>query len=421
MLVRVKRLIIRCLMPAKPRLGAWRAGQLEPAPPVEVVDAEIVDEQGVEPPRKDLVLLGRAALADVTRDPDDWVHPETDEELKAGIPKNTRAALEYQWGRWIWWCGKTGRQHLPARPDSIRQYIVEHWDMVDKHGRKRGRDGQPYAPQTVQQAVYLISTVHQWFGYATPTRHPKVQRQLQRYEEKWKAAGFRTGESYALSPAESVRVARMCNLTTVNGLRAACAFRLQYDTGARASEILGLRLKDVRWEADGRAVLHFAQTKTHDSRDVAVEAVPDVDGDVDPALLLSRWIDVLAEAGFTEPDGWLFRQVYASVGRKDGQMSGTVRPEPWDYSDYELTFVRYVRKAGVNVGPKGELRVVTSHSNRAGLITAAVDEGVPLEKVARRTGHSPASPVIHRYYRTGRRWGADNAGVVVRGGRKPPQ
>ncbi len=385
-------------------------------------DAVVVrPEDIIEPARGELILRGRAALVDTTHNPDDYVDPETERELLEGIPKNTRDAMAYQWGRFIWWCGITGRSHLPATPGTLRVYIREHWEMRRPDGRKRGFRGQPYSPATVEQAIYLISTIHQWFGYASPLRDPRVGKQVDRYRKKYEKAGFRRRQAYALTHDENVAIARTFRLNTMGGLRNALAARLQFDTGCRAGEMLALRLGDVTWESDECAVLNFvsAETKTGEERSTAVEFVAGVDEDVDPCRLLATWVWLLRAAGFTDPKTPLFHLVYTANPRKDGMISGTIRPEPWDYDGYEETFVLAAHQAGVDRDPEtGEARPVTSHSNRAGHVTSSVDAGEPLERVAKRTGHSPASPTIHRYYRSRRLRGRQNTGTVIRTSRR---
>ncbi len=439
-------------MPAGPAETAIERAAAHASPP-DVVEGEIVASD-IAPGRKELILKGRVALANINRNPDDWVDPDVDRELRDATPKNTRLAYEYQWGRWIWWCGLRGRQHCPATPASIRQYIKEHWDMKKADGTKRGRHGQPYAPSTVSQAVYVVSAIHQWLGYVSPTRHPSVELQLKAYERKWKSAGYRPQVAYAITMDDSVAIARTCNLRTVPGLRNAAAFRLQFDMGARVSELIGeidgdawrgMRVRDVRWESEDRAVLHIAQTKTNEARDVAVEAVrwvTDADGepvlratgaldadgrpvmekiphpevDVDPLVLLRAWYDLLVARGVAHPDAPLFREVRPSGQmRKDGSLTGSVLELPWSYDAFAAEFDRCVRRAGVDRDPvTGERRHITSHSNRAGLITEAVDADVPAEILRLRTGHAPGSRVLQGYYRSGRKWGRRNPGTVLR-------
>lgn len=389
----------------------------------EVIEGQIITEE--MPTRKELVLRGRAALADLGRDPDDWVAPATDQALKDAQPSNTAAALAWGWGRWIWWCGlpNVGRVHWPARPNSVRQYIEDHKTMRRPDGKLRGRYGQPYAPATVELAVYLISMIHDWTGAVNPVRHPKVADQLAAYSKWWENQGFRPDVAHALTPSESVTLARSCDLSTIGGLRNATMFRLQYDMGCRASELCHLQLHDLRWETPDRVLITISRSKTDQAgkgRVVGVEAVRDVDWDVDPVRLLQVYLPTLAAAGHER--GPLFPEVFSAPPRKDGRVAGTVRTQEISYKAYEAAFNRAVRKSGVDRDPvTGKKRHVSTHSNRAGMITAAADAGLPLEKVAPRTGHSPSSKVINRYFRSGRRFGADNPGTLIRLVRRPEE
>lgn len=385
--------------------------------------------QGV-PGRRELVLAGRAGMVDLGHNPDDYVDPDTDAELLAGIPENTREMLAWAWGRWIWWCGKTGRQAAPATPASIRIYIRHHWFMTDAAGRKRGRYGQPYAPATVEAAVYLVSSVLQWKGFVSPTKHPLVGRQLKAYRDKYEAAGFRPDVSDPLTHEQSVTLARACDQGTVAGLRLATALRLHFDLGCRTSELCHIQLGDLRWvpAADGtdRVLVTISRAKVGGAagaRVVGVESTPDVDGDVDPVVLLRRLVFRLACDGRTE--GPLFTLVRSAPRRADwattGRIAGAFLDGEWDRRAYRSAFNRIVRATGIDLDPVTGRRVFhfTTYSNRSGLVTSAAEAHQALEWVAKRTGHSPSSPVIHRYFRTGQQWGDVNGGTLIRAARRP--
>ncbi len=382
----------------------------------------------VYPTKGKLVLRGRAALAGVDFDPDTVVPEAVDVMLQAGTPDKTRETYEYQWGRFVMWCGVVGRNHDPATPETVRYYIWSHWGAT-KDGRLRGRRGRRYSPNTVALAVKVISIVHQWRGHASPCRHPSVGRQLDGYREMWNAAGYLPDTATALSPAGSVAIARACHLRVCNGLRNATMFRLQFDLGARASEIIAINIEDVTWhrvlvavDPDASPVEVVEALQAHivirrsktvrRPRTLIVEEVPGVDPDVDPCLLLSAWVDLLRERGHTT--GPLFRATFGTMPRKDGQMAGTIRDERVDFQDYEETFQRYAAKAGVDRDAKGNRLRMTTHSNRAGMITAARDAGMLAEQVAPRTGHAIGSNVIHEYWRGGTSTGDANAGTRIR-------
>lgn len=396
-------------------------GALQPLR-TDVVDAEIIDDM---PSREAAMLAGRAALADTGVDPDSWVDADTDAQLLRGTPQNTLDALYWAWGRWIYWTGKTGRQHLPAHPNSVRQYIKDHWEMRygptagKRAGQKRGRYGQPYAPQTVELAVYMISRVHRRLGWHNPLDDPKVGDQLDGYRNDFEAAGYRTDESDPVTHDMSVALARSQDLATVNGLRNAAMFRGQFDTGARASEWCHVQGQDLEWVSEERVRVTFTRTKTKKKRTVAMQAAPKTDGDVDPVLLLLTYYRARRSAGW-DGKGPLWVEVSPGPRRKDYDESlilgGRFLEKEISRASYEMVFNRAVRKTGIDRNPvTGERTLhLTTQSNRAGLITALADAGVPLEKVAKRTGHSPASPVIHRYFRSDREFDDDNMGLVAR-------
>lgn len=401
--------------------------ELDPAPddPYDPHQTEVVlrelEGMAVEyPPQKELILRGRASIAGREYNPDDVVPPEVDEMAARGIPRKTLETYEYQWGRFIHWCGseEIRREHKPPTIATMRYYIWSHWEARRPDGRGRGRKGRPYATATVRTAVYSVSAVLQWLGFASPMKHPFIHRQLKGYHAKWTEAGYKPDIAHALSPAESVAMARACDLSTVQGLRLAAMIRLHYDLGARASEVLGLNMDHVSWLQAGdqpQVNLWVKQSKNNpNGRALVVEAVPDVDGDVDPALLLGLWYDAMTEAGFT--DGPLWREVNPGRPRKDGSLAGTIREEPLQLRAYEFAHDRCAARAGVTLDPKTkkESRRVTTHSNRAGMITAARDSGMLAEQVAARTGHSPGSDTIHSYWRGGTRLGDDNAGTRIR-------
>lgn len=400
----------------------------------DVVVAEIIDDM---PPRKELIKIGKAALADTGVDPDSWVDAETEAQLRRATPDNTLDALYWGWGRWISWTGRTCRKHLPAHPNSVRQYIKDHWEMRRKTGEKCGRYGQPYAPQTVELAVYTISMVHNRLGFHSPLQDPKVAEQLAGYANDFEAAGFRTDESAPVTHVMSCILGRSQDLATVNGLRNAALFRGQFDMGCRVSEWCHVQGQDLEWVSEEKVVVTFTRTKTKKKRSVRMQAVRDVfdedgtlvgqhpDWDVDPVRLLLAYYRARRSAGW-DGTGPLWVDVSPGQRRLDYDTSGILAGRFRDGAEmtreaYEDAFNRAVRKTGIDLNPvTGERTLhITTQSNRAGMITASVDAGIPLEKVAKRTGHSPASPVIHRYYRTDQHWDDDNAGVTIRRAARP--
>jgi integrase len=382
----------------------------------DVVKGEIVSGM---PSRKDLVMAGRAGLAELGINPDDLVDERTEAQLRRATPENTVELMRWAYGFLIRYCGETGRRHDPPTVGTIRKMICDAFYMTDATGRGRGRYGKPYAPNTIETVVYCLSMIFDRLQWANPCRHPLVAEQLKGYREDYESAGHRTDESDALTHEQSVALARAQDLGTVQGLRNAAMLRGQFDLGCRADEWCRVRGDDLAWLDEDRVLVTFIRTKGRKKRTVSMQAVLAIDADVDPVRLLGRYVKARLSAGW-DGTGPLWVEVHRGDRRKDydetGVLGGRFLDKPMGYDAYAAVFARAIRSTGVDLDPvtKKRSRHFTTHSNRIGMIDAAARNGLRLEDIAPRTGHSPASPVIHRYLRHVPPWDGQNPGVVIR-------
>ncbi|WP_433067266.1 tyrosine-type recombinase/integrase [Dactylosporangium sp. CS-033363] len=390
----------------------------------DVVDGELVDEHA----GKALTLSDRLAVLAVPGaepvDPDDLVSADTDDMLREGVPQNTIDAYNRQWKRFVLWCGRddVNRKHMPATSATVREYINAHWTWTRSDGvTLAGRYGRPYAPSTLEQALAVISMVHQWHGLASPTRHRSVSKQLRAYRKRWKRAGYMPDKAAALTIDELAAMVRSEDVRTLAGLRNAVMMRVHIDIGCRGAELCDLLLEHVTFLTQERVILHIAMSKADqdaEGRDVPLEADDEFAPDICPVKLLRAWIGELRAHGMTR--GPLFRQVYAAAtARKDWDTAhvraGTMRKLKMTRGAYEKVFLRAAAAAGVMADPEtGKPRRVTTHTPRASFITNAVDADMQIAEIAAITGHSLASPVIHGYYRSGRKFGDRNPAVRIR-------
>jgi hypothetical protein len=406
-------------------------------------DAQIIEG---EPGRKELILTGRVSLADTDRDPDSWMDPEVEEQRMRATPENTMETLYWAWGRWIWWCGRTGRDHLNVHPNSVRQYIKDHWEWrypADHPnpalaGQRRGRRGQPYSWRTVETAVYCMVSVLTRLGYRNPMEDPKVADQLAAYKEDFARHRYRTDESDPMTHDMSCTLARSFDLSRPTGLRNAALMRLRLDMGSRKTELMLVHGDDLQWLDVHTVLITLRRTKGRQERTVAVEALPELvwdekdevarcfcgcglwserprppmDWDVDPVELLRRYVKLRMEQDGWDGTGPLWVEAWQR-GPHRGKLRNGVQLE---VDAFDVIFNRAVQATEIDRDPvTGKRRLhITPHSDRVGMITASVDAGLPLEKVVKRTGHSPASRAIHKYYRSGRQLGDDNAGTLLR-------
>lgn len=385
-----------------------------------VVTGEVIDGM---PGRKELILLGKAGLADLGVDPDDLVDARTEDQLRRATPENTINAMRWGYGFLIRYTGLTGRRHDPPTVGTIRKMICDAFYMVGPDGRGKGRRGQPYAPRTIELVVYTVSMICDRMQWVNPVRHPLVSDQLKGYREDYTAGGFHTDESDELSHAESVILARSQDVGTVQGLRNAAVMRGQFDLGCRADEWCKVRGEDLTWLDEDRVLVRFTRTKGRKERVVPMQAVPDVDGDADPARLLLAYYRARRSAGW-DGLGPLWVEVHRGDRRKDfaesGVLGGRFLDVPLGYKAYAMVFNRAVAKTGIDIDPvsKKRNRHYTTHSNRIGMIQAAVQNKMRVEDIAPRTGHSYGSRVIYEYLRHVPPWGEDNPGVAIRRAQK---
>lgn len=385
----------------------------------EVVTGEVV---GGIPGRKELILAGRAALAELGVDPDEFVDDRAEEQLRRATPENTVDLMRWSFGFLVRYCGETGRRHDPPTVGTIRQMICDAFYMVDAAGAGRGRYGRPYAPNTIATAVYCLSMIFDRLQWVNPCRHPKVADQLKGYQGDYERAGHRTDESDALTNEQSVAIARAYDQATVQGLRNAAMLRGQFDLGCRADEWCKVRGEDLAWLDEDRVLITFVGTnvKGGKKRTVSMEALPgDPAEDVDPCRLLARYIKARISAGW-DGTGPLWVEVHRGDRRKDWEkdrvLAGRFLTKPMSYDAYAAALTRVIRLLKLDVDPVTghRNRHYTTHSNRIGMIDAAFKLGMRLEDVAARTGHSPRSRVIADYLRLAPTWGEANPGVLIR-------
>lgn len=147
---------------------------------------------------------------------------------------------------------------------------------------------------------------------------------------------------------------------------------VEFFSGSRVSEIVGLDVEDVRLESDA-LTLHIRQTKTSDTG--ITKRLPTVGGELCPVGAMRAY---LADAGIES--GALFRQVKS---RKPNELGGHRLT-----ADGARTVLKAaLKKAGL------DWRAYSTHSLRAGLVTTALADGASITDVMKLTGHASADTV----------------------------
>src|SRR5690348_13231105 len=199
--------------------------------PDEVVDAELVDD------RLPAIPEDRApAVRPDDEDPDAWLSPEAQEDVKAGIPKQTSDAYEGDMDRFAEWCATVGRRALPAAPQTVTEYL----SYLKR--TPRPRTGRPYGPKTMDRIIASIRSSHRAAGYQPPDTMG-ARKVVAGYREALALAQDPAAQPRKASPADRtvLRIALAeLDRTTLAGKRDAALMLLGHALASRGSELVPL-------------------------------------------------------------------------------------------------------------------------------------------------------------------------------------
>ena len=372
------------------------------------------------------------------RDPDDYLSVTAEELFWTSVPETTKDIYSQQWLRFVDWCSKqpSPRKHLPARPATLIEYIDAHWRWERPKNRPctkeahRGRvcyaglNCQPYAPETVNLALKVISIAHHSHEFVSPTKDKGVQRVKRKYRQNWIDAEYKTAEADTITPDELLAMVGTCDLMTVSGLRDALLLRLTADCGRRNQEMLAVNWSGVKWLDDQRVVITFPFNKVkRDAKadqvgfqaDVATPDRPAWAPETCPVLLLREYRELAASRGIDVTRGPVFLEVREGKRRKVG-ISGVLVPDSrMTRRAFQEMVTMRAAKAGIDVDPvSGDYRRIRPHSIRHEFATEGHRNGVPMPAINARAGWAKDSLMSLRYASSPVVWDDENPGVMIR-------
>jgi site-specific recombinase XerD len=314
----------------------------------------------------------------------------------------TRRAYRSAWRQYEAWCHSLGREPLAADPDTIAMYVVRCADAG-------------FAVSSIRVHLAAIRTAHLLAGRSLDLRHPRLAMVV---EGVTRAKGVRPRRQAAPAvpgvlrlmlakrpSAETplgAREATVARETTV--VRAAIVAReramllVGFGAALRRSELVALTLGDVT-PVPGRGLrvlVRRSKTDQHgEGQEIAVWANP-------------------AEAGFcplAALDAWLVHR--RTAPDLDWTATATTRAE----RPLFCAVTKAGRVTGANLSDKAVARLIkqaaldarldperySGHSLRAGLATAAGDQGAGLAELMRQTRHK-STEVALGYLRPADLW-----------------
>ena len=324
--------------------------------------------------------------------------------LRKGIPENSLRALASDLGYLEAWCQAATGAPLPwPAPEALVLKLIAHhlYDPSEQgkdatHGMpaeiERALKGQgmlrvggPHAPATVRRRLSSWASLHRWRGLESPTAAPRVRTALslavkaanRRPQRKSERAIVRTVLSEALE---------RCYERTLAGRRDRALLLVAFGSGGRRrSEVAGLKVEDVIEEAPVPAdpadpqspklrcySLELGRTKTTAAEDRARVKLVGL-----PADALKAWLD--AARIRTGP-------VFRRIDRWE-----RVSDEPLSPLGVNYIVKQCLKRAG------HDPRAYSAHGLRAGFLTQAAKDGVPLPEAMRQSQHRSVQQVANYY------------------------
>lgn len=319
------------------------------------------------------VLSSRTTTLDRRGPVDEDLRPETVDLISSGLSPSTWRAYTRDRVTIVEWCHSHGVEPIPATPATVANYISAHVEAL--------------APSTIARRVAMWSWWHQAQGVENPCRDVTVRQALR---------GLRRRERTVreAAPLTSTELAAVLDSTpddTLVGLRDRALLTVGLALGRRRSELVALDVEDLhKVDRPSGYSVRIRRSKTDQEGEGVTVWLPRTGRSTCPVTALEVW---LARAGVdTGP-------VFRSVNRY-GVIGGRL-------SDRSVSTV--IRTSALRAGLPGDRW--SGHSLRSGFVTDHARRGSSTRAIARQTGHSPSSPVIHRYVRDMAPW-EDNAAAV---------
>lgn len=263
----------------------------------------------------------------------------------------TVSAYASDWRDFLGWCGRVGRQALPADSDTVALYVA---DLSTR-----------WKPSTLERRVAAIGSYHEAAGFALITSG-SVRNVISAVRRK---SGARVKRMAAISPAELALVsAHLGGMGTNAGLRDRAVMLLGFGAALRRSEIVGFDLSDVLVKPD-RLEVNISRSKTdQDARGRQLVIPPAKNPGLCAVAALRAWVALRGT-----DSGPLFWPVTNRDELEPGKRLGP-------HVVYD-SLRRAARAVGLDAEKFG------AHSLRAGAATAAADAGADVFEVMELTGH----------------------------------
>ncbi|WP_244914527.1 site-specific integrase [Pandoraea apista] len=311
---------------------------------------------------------------------------------REGDSANTRQSYQSALRYWLGWYRLRYGQALatPLPPAVVVQFVVDHAQHQGKSGLRtempdaldaalvaqglKARPGPP-ALATLLHRLSVIAKLHTSRDLPNPCAEPAVRELLAKTRRAYAKRGVRTAKKEALTREPLRALLATCD-DSIRGKRDRALLLFAWASGGRRrSEVVRATCENVRRTGPQSYVYTLGWSKTNQQGADLPENEKPVVGAA--AVALTDW---LTSAGISE--GPIFRRV-----RRGGHVG-----EPLS----EAAVRDIVRERCALAGLKGDF---SAHSLRAGFVTEAALQQVPLAETMSMTGHTSVATVISYFRR----------------------
>ena len=289
------------------------------------------------------------------------------------LSESTRRGYARDLAAFAAWCSTRGVTPLPAAPQTLAAYLAD-LALTDR-------------PATIGRKLAAIAVAHRDAGLESPTEHGMVKRTL---------AGIRRVKGTAPHQKAALLVDDLRRMVAPLGAslldrRDRALILLGFAAALRRSELVGLRVADVRFEEEG-LVLTLRRSKTnHEGRLETIAVAYGSEPGTCPVRALRAWL-AAARLG----DGPLFVGLTPQGGLRTAALG-----------DRMVAHVVKRRCKAAGIDPDE----IAGHSLRRGFATAAARAKKP-DRMIKRHGRWKSTAMLDRYIEDGTRW-ENNASVGI--------
>lgn len=288
------------------------------------------------------------------------------EYLQASLSDNSKRAYLSDVAHFMTWGGS-----IPATPETVAGYLVAH--------------AKTHSNSTLTRRLVSISRAHTTQGYASPVKTDLVKSTLH---------GIRRVHGIAqhqVSPTMKSDITAMVdNLPGLIGLRDRALLLVGFAGALRRSELVAINCTDISFVEQGMTI-HIRRSKTDQTGEGRKLGIPYARGRHCPILAIKQW---MSTANINS--GFLFRPVTKGGKVVDVGLSAEA-------------VANIVKKRAQAIGL--DPAKYAGHSLRAGLVSSAIQAGIPAHRIQQQTNHKSLD-MLSRYIREVNLF-VENAGGIL--------